>query len=459
MSISFFPTPYPDETFYSLLARYRSWSRISNLQAKIDLFGKRKRKLGLVLPGDLENLYSRLPADSTLSPQILIDNHTILPIFYPFIASSDRTKLQDVMVHKDSTCVSQHFAGMSNYISDYQRVCPICLEKDEECYGEPYLHRIHQLRGVVYCPDHKVSLLNTNIKNDHKSAYQCIAISKNVELVKSQFEIPKEYENTLCKVALTYNWLLNNQPEFVESKELIRRYRCLLQKCGLISVGGNLKFNNLTKEFKKKFPVSYLKECHYYDICNNSWFYIIIYPDNNIVNPLRHVLLMVFLDVIPQELFSSDFPNVQVFGFGPWLTTKKMDWGKRDKLLSDEIKKVAEEVKSQPGWPIRITKALLERRIGICLYDSNFISKLQLTQKTLDTVIEPIDIFRFRKIAYGVNLLKLDKKSSFSELLRKCRIGTDNPSPIVKMALMEALNAIKEVAISNEKETFNAPTN
>lgn len=85
MTVPFFPTPYPDELFNSLIARYRTWSKNSFTQTRADLLPTRHTNVGIGLHGRLQHLCKQLPSGSMLKPEIIIRNHSILPVFYPFL--------------------------------------------------------------------------------------------------------------------------------------------------------------------------------------------------------------------------------------------------------------------------------------------------------------------------------------------------------------------------------------
>src|SRR6266705_1364930 len=78
-----FPTPYADELFYSLCARYgRRVAYRASKSLLIDLFD---------LPNRLDSFTRLLPRGSSLTTDRLINQHTLLPLLSAFIPP-DRVK-------------------------------------------------------------------------------------------------------------------------------------------------------------------------------------------------------------------------------------------------------------------------------------------------------------------------------------------------------------------------------
>lgn len=147
--------PYPDELLYSWLHRLASLNGLyfynfmsayamnSQVSAKtvfpfdvrngFDTFYK-NTQLGV----DEASLYLQM---STLSYECLamaegVQSKVVSNVFYPF----------DLINTPANTFI------------DKANVCPDCLKEDILLYGEPYLHRAHQLSGVCKCHKHGTTL-------------------------------------------------------------------------------------------------------------------------------------------------------------------------------------------------------------------------------------------------------------------------------------------------------------
>ncbi len=85
--LGFFPTPYPDELFYSVVARYhvRSGNK-SFRQTHEELFETTELQPDkIVLPNNLNFLISQLPQRSQLTIESLIKKNTLYPFFRNFL--------------------------------------------------------------------------------------------------------------------------------------------------------------------------------------------------------------------------------------------------------------------------------------------------------------------------------------------------------------------------------------
>src|SRR5579862_5571747 len=87
--IGAFPEPYPDELLCSVLARYEAWMAYPKRKYLLeDLFGAPEIGVCFDLPARLGYLVAALPPGHSCTTDILIDYHTLLPIYAPFLSVS-----------------------------------------------------------------------------------------------------------------------------------------------------------------------------------------------------------------------------------------------------------------------------------------------------------------------------------------------------------------------------------
>lgn len=143
--------PYPDELLYSWLHRLASLNGLYfyNFMSAYAMNSQVSAKT--VFPFDVRNGFdtfyknAQLDVDeaslylqmSTLSYECLamaegVQSKVVSNVFYPF----------DLINTPANTFI------------DKANVCPDCLKEDILLYGEPYLHRAHQLSGVCKCHKH-----------------------------------------------------------------------------------------------------------------------------------------------------------------------------------------------------------------------------------------------------------------------------------------------------------------
>ncbi|ACK70745.1 Tn7-like transposition protein D [Gloeothece citriformis PCC 7424] len=163
----FFPIPYPDELFYSMVCRYhvRSGNR-SFRQTQLDLFetaGTKQYYLGL--PNNLATLINQLPFGSSLTLNQLLEKHTLFPYYQTFLTNREVKRLRELMEGKESKSIAQvaKIPKLKLYYPDYLRFCPQCLAEDLQQYGETYWHLEHQFPGIKVCLNHRVGLQNSRV--------------------------------------------------------------------------------------------------------------------------------------------------------------------------------------------------------------------------------------------------------------------------------------------------------
>lgn len=143
--------PYPDELLYSWLHRLASLNGLYFYNFMLAYVMNSQTSAKTVFPFDIRNGFdifyknAQLDVDeaslylqmSTLSYECLAmevgaQSKVVSNVFYPF----------DLINTPANTFI------------DKANVCPDCLKEDILLYGEPYLHRAHQLSGVCKCHKH-----------------------------------------------------------------------------------------------------------------------------------------------------------------------------------------------------------------------------------------------------------------------------------------------------------------
>ena len=143
----YFPRLYPDELLYSAIARCRVHLGVDSHKSLLrELFGDTKVAAITDLPSHLESLASNTGLDAG----DLVANHTLFPLYSPFIPQDRRQRLLQVMLAPDMPGVIG-LAGSSTALvkwPEWLRYCPLCLEEMVAKFGEPYWRRSWQVQGV-----------------------------------------------------------------------------------------------------------------------------------------------------------------------------------------------------------------------------------------------------------------------------------------------------------------------
>ena len=131
--IGFFPAPYPDELWYSVICRYHIHSGNSCAKHTLrQLYGDNFSAPSLMLCGSVNTLLTQLP---------------------------------------------QGFLSAMRY-------CPVCCQEDLQLYGEPYWHRSHQLPDMRICTKHRCWLVDTDVTYDTARQQELFPATFTMQLAK-----------------------------------------------------------------------------------------------------------------------------------------------------------------------------------------------------------------------------------------------------------------------------------
>lgn len=157
----YFPRLYPDELLYSGIARCRVHLGIGSHKTLLYmLFGDSK----VTAITDLPTHLAALSNNTGLDTANVIMNHTLFPLYAPFIPQERRNDLYHAMLASDGSTIG--LAGASAALVKWPerlRYCPTCFADMAARFGEPYWRRSWQIHGIDACPEHGCQLLNSPI--------------------------------------------------------------------------------------------------------------------------------------------------------------------------------------------------------------------------------------------------------------------------------------------------------
>lgn len=336
--IGHLPTPNPDELLYSLCARYASRVKYpSKKSVLLDLFGTRNVVASAGLPCQLGLLREGLPPASELTVKRLIDKHTLLPYFAPFLPAEREARLRRDMEGQGGTSVYKRSGVMAGRVPlpERFRFCPACKAEDEhrctaipkaegeERPGETYWRRLHQLPGVFVCPKHEVFLEQSSarIKYARNQSDFFTAAEGTPSLPARPLDRDDPKHKTLLELAHGSSWLLSARPPAGALSGLRNRYLRLMIARRLATYSGCIHAHKLLSQFRKYFPASLLKVLHCElvgkDACKDNWLLRLVRDPKHVQPPLHHLLLINFLGSTAEEFLSLP-EELDYFGDPPW---------------------------------------------------------------------------------------------------------------------------------------------
>ncbi|HFJ9423019.1 TPA: TnsD family transposase [Bacillus paranthracis] len=321
--LPFFPTPYPDELFYSICARFHELSPNLRVGWTMEqLFGRKQVAISFHLPRYLNKLNQNLLSDSLLNTDFFIEQSTLLPFYKPFLPGN---RVDKIICHMKSQGeknggirITAGITGNNIPTLNRLRFCPVCIRDDEEKFGEPYWHRSHQIIGVDVCHIHNVTLLESSVQDG--IANNLITLWQELQSYKGIFV--KENRNMrLNAISKEVYYILNHSIPDLGLIQIRNKYIKRLQYLHLATISGKIKHKEFLLKFERFYGESLLEQ---FGICKTKdtksyWLTKILENNPRTVHPIYHVLLIKFLDLTIHDFFFGDEKGYEPFGQGPWL--------------------------------------------------------------------------------------------------------------------------------------------
>ena len=335
--LSFFPTPYLDETLYSVLCRYHDRCGVpAARQTSLSLWGLVYGKK-LFLPDGIENIVARISPNVNLTAERFIEGTTIFPLLKPFLTQTKSEELiSSLKLGNENTHNIIGFSRVFTLQHRYLRYCSKCIESDAQIYGEPYWHRIHQMPGTYICPIHNVVTTESNVALDDLRREYYPAIPKPNKPTKS---FAPDIAEKLLTFAYDIAWLLQDGHKLGCSEHTTRLYDNWLRVKGYRDYNGNTSSKRLAQDIVVYYGSEFLILFDAYNSGACTWIKRILQHRQSFQHPLYHILLMRFLANSAANFFlgaQKQPPEYLPFGAPPYPC--------RNYLCEHHLKDVIEQI-------------------------------------------------------------------------------------------------------------------
>ncbi|ADU31324.1 TnsD family Tn7-like transposition protein [Evansella cellulosilytica] len=318
--LPFFTNPYSNELVYSAIARYHFYSgNIDYKDTLEEVFHSRSVTPSVEIGSNFSILAQQLAPNHSL--ESLLSKHTIYPYYASFLSKSRKKEIiKDVQ--GDGQGLYSRLGMVAGGICKKNGLlyCPKCVTNDLEQYGEPYIHREHQLQGIVYCAHHELILKKYPIDFSTSSRIEFIRFDEKLMNLSMLHEVePKEFITIQIALAKLAYQLLQLPIHNFCRESINFKYRTLLRERNLMTASNRIRQYELYNAFQSKFPKGFLEKCESAIVANDeyNWLKVITRKLKRHVHPFRHLLMLYFLE---QDLDS--FLQVEAdtgpFGSGPW---------------------------------------------------------------------------------------------------------------------------------------------
>lgn len=331
--LNFFTDPYKDELLYSAIARYHFYiGNIDCMDTLEEMFGKRSIVPSFEIGSNIENLCNNLGNNYT--SDYIINNHTVFPFYAPFQPESRKAALIEQIKHENGKGLYNKLGMAAGGICKKYGIyyCPCCAKKDIEKYGEPYIHREHQLQGVLICPHEGEELKKYPIDKTNSSNIEFIRLDEKLLDLKSTRKIEGRYYEILYKLSKDAYFLLQTDLHNISKNDLLEKYMNYLFVRGLATSGMRVKSRELYEEFISFYGMEFLDmmECSIDYDNGHNWFRKLT-SNSKTVHPIRNLLFINFLNADIYSFFHGIKKQYNPFGKGPWACLNKIsDHYKKD---------------------------------------------------------------------------------------------------------------------------------
>lgn len=252
--LSLWPASMVDEPLYSVAARYHDLMGYQNYRCTAeDFFGVSHVSYAIELPNRLQALLDRA-AWTDLTKDVLLATHTAAPYHMAFLGPEERTGLKSVMLDPaPPTPVAFLGLGAAKVTTPTAlRYCPACVKADRARNDLAYWRRIHQLPGVVVCPLHGSTLVDSSIL---RATRRCRSALVTLEAVAPVSPYPRQAgPKRLTEIARDSDLLLQGGLRALRPDHLRQSILSLFIRNDWATRRGTFRSEPIREAWKWRFP-------------------------------------------------------------------------------------------------------------------------------------------------------------------------------------------------------------
>ncbi|KEI94811.1 TnsD family Tn7-like transposition protein [Clostridium botulinum] len=319
--IHFFTDPYKDELICSAISRYHYYTgNIDYKDTLEELFGKRSIVPSLEIGSNIDTLSKNL--GDRYTAENIIKKHTIFTYYSPFLPKDRKVELIKEIAYRDGNGIYAKLGMVAGSICKKNKIyyCPCCAKNEIEKYGEPYIHREHQLQGIYICPHDGVELKKYSVDKSNSSRIEFIRLDKKLLDLRNITVVDSRYYDKLYKISKNAYYLLQTDLDNISKEKVLEKYKNLLYEKGLTTSSKRVKQRELYKEFISFYSKDFLAKIE--SSVNNddeyNWLRVITRNLKRTAHPMRHLLLINFLEDDVEKFFKDINKQFNPFGKEPW---------------------------------------------------------------------------------------------------------------------------------------------
>lgn len=457
------PDEYPDETVYSLAARYADRYKFPSYKTTLNsLFGVSHIGSLTTFPSQLQYLTNALPENKELTIQKLMLRHSLLPYHAPFISKHQLTEMMQYMKGNENgnQRPKMPFSGPKK-LPDWLRYCPICTNEDRLEYGETYWHRLHQVYDIHVCSLHEVFLENSSVpftlRPGRKNKYELISADKSVkDFTPRDLNLSNRTHRLLLRLTKDAQWLLSTNSLESYKLEIFSKHRQEIK----LQFNRNTKVNmvkDVIDSFNKFFPNDFLDYLDLPNIVEKMGWIEETITKGILSEPVKHLLLIYLWGYTNGEEFLQSAKNQNHFYPPPWPCLNPFCRHYREKTISKEQMLI----QFINGYPIGIFSCncgFIYKRRGPDISENDIFH--------MDSIVEEGNLWEnnFKKLYKDSNLSLgelrqlLNHSSSRAQLpLQAIKLGvSDERKPIKSIQIREFLSEFSSYEGDDMKQAYRS---
>lgn len=312
-----FPVPYPNELIYSTVARTGTYLGISSPKQLLDeVYGDRKVIATMDLPCHLQAISNQLKRTGRYSVDELVYQHTLFPLYAPFVSEEHRLKALKMMAASSQGAVHLMLGVAASRVKSVHgfRYCAACVQQQLKTYGECFWLREWYFPSLGVCPAHgPLTLLPENI-GDHRHLFLPLqqAIG-NIGKTQSCAEVGSEQMALACLARELIQLPSGASPSF---EQWTKFYHSLAADFGF-SRGKQVLHDQVYNHIKRQFSVRTLSELHLHGPVSESfWLRSMFRKHRKAFSYLEH--LIVWAVLLPRMSPAEILNQVRKLGGKVW---------------------------------------------------------------------------------------------------------------------------------------------
>lgn len=301
--LTYFPLVQKDELLTSILARFVYQLGIKEDKVALDILFKNRMVIpSAFLQGHIGQLLGQVGHIWHIKPKEIIAQHTLLPLFQPFLPPHRYETLQvDLLSGHANPSMSRTGinASLIQWPISY-KLCPHCWRAQLELLGYTYWQRLFQSPGVTVCPKHKCRLISTSLTIHSTRRHHFIGTHEHQNL-SYLTEVAEPYELKLASMVET---LLHTNVGYISTVQWTRYYQHLARGVGVMK-GARIDHQAIAHLVKKHWSQEWLFQQGLDVTGDNTWLLSMFRKHRRAYSYLQHFIVWLSLRNTPINLIDE----------------------------------------------------------------------------------------------------------------------------------------------------------